>query len=97
MWKSPIEVIQNNMQLSYENEILKAVQSYDINIDREELVKALAYDRQQYIKGYADAKEEIVWCKDCKHYNPMTKGCTRNPSVEAWYKNDFCSYGETEE
>ena len=39
---------------------------------------------------------EIIECKDCKHYNPMTKGCKRNPSVEGWEKNDFCSYGEVE-
>lgn len=33
-------------------------------------------------------------CKDCKHYNAETKGCKRNPSVEAWEENDFCSYAE---
>ena len=31
-------------------------------------------------------------CKDCKYYNAETKGCKRNPSVEAWEENDYCSY-----
>ena len=37
---------------------------------------------------------DIVRCKECRWYNPLTKGCCRNPCVEAWYDNDFCSYGE---
>lgn len=37
---------------------------------------------------------EIVRCKDCKHYNSETHGCKRNPSVEGWLKDDFCSYAE---
>lgn len=36
----------------------------------------------------------VVRCKDCKYWNGQTKGCVRNPCVEAWRKNDFCSYGE---
>lgn len=36
---------------------------------------------------------EVVRCKDCKHYNAETKGCKRNPSVEGWEEDDFCSYG----
>lgn len=40
---------------------------------------------------------EIVRCKMCKYYNGETKGCTRNPSVEKWENDDYCSYGEREE
>lgn len=38
--------------------------------------------------------QELVRCKDCKHYNSETHGCKRNPSVEGWLREDFCSYGE---
>ena len=31
-------------------------------------------------------------CKNCVHYNAETKGCKRNPSVEKWEEEDFCSY-----
>ena len=40
--------------------------------------------------------EVVVRCKDCRHWNSETKGCKRNPSVEAWYETDFCNYGETQ-
>lgn len=40
---------------------------------------------------------EIVRCDKCVHWNGETKGCKRNPSVEAWWENDFCSYGERRE
>lgn len=40
---------------------------------------------------------EIVRCKDCKYHNGETKGCTRNPSVEKWENDDYCSYGERRE
>lgn len=36
----------------------------------------------------------VVRCKDCRWWNSETKGCKRNPSVEAWYETDFCKYGE---
>lgn len=38
--------------------------------------------------------EPVVRCKDCIHWNSETKGCKRNPSVEAWQEDDYCSYGE---
>lgn len=42
-----------------------------------------------------DTVRYIVRCKNCMYYNAETKGCERNPSVEAWEENDYCSYGET--
>ena len=36
-------------------------------------------------------------CKTCIHWNAETHGCKRNPSVEAWYENDYCSYWEMDE
>ena len=40
---------------------------------------------------------EIVRCEECKHFNEETHGCNRNPSVNAWWETDFCSYGERKE
>jgi len=37
---------------------------------------------------------DIVRCGECKWWNEETHGCNRNPSVGAWWKSDFCSYGE---
>lgn len=65
MYESPIDVICSDMQMKLENEVLKAVQRVGINVDNDELIKALSYDRQQYTKGYADgyadAQAEQRW------------------------------------
>lgn len=58
MYKSPIEVIQGEMTMEFENNVMKAVQNYNINVDKDALISALMYDRQQYEKGYQDAKAE---------------------------------------
>lgn len=39
---------------------------------------------------------DIVRCQDCKHWNMVSNGCMRNPSVEGWQADDFCSYGQKE-
>lgn len=38
----------------------------------------------------------VVRCRECKHWNVVSNGCMRNPSVEGWQADDFCSYGERE-
>ena len=68
-YKSPIEIIYGEMTNKLENEVFTAVQNIGINIDKDELIKALKYDRDQYHSGYSDAMMsavEVVRCKDCK-------------------------------
>lgn len=60
MYKSPIEVITASMQTDLENQILSSVLKTDVIVDKEELIKALNYDRDQYQKGYADGKAEAL-------------------------------------
>lgn len=60
MYESPIEIVQTQMQMQMDEGILKAVQGVGINVDKEELVKALAYDREQYVKGYKDGVKEFA-------------------------------------
>lgn len=57
MYKSPIEAIFGEIKFDYDNEILKAVQEVGINVDKEALLKALEYDRNQYDKGYREGYE----------------------------------------
>jgi hypothetical protein len=57
MYKSPIEIVQTGMRVQMENGIMKAVQDVGIRVDKAELLKSLAYDREQYKKGYADGRE----------------------------------------
>lgn len=105
MYKSPIDLIYEDMSAHMANiakkvdeDIWQAVVRYVPNIDKNELIRALQYDRDQYEKGYADGKRdamaELVRCKDCKHcknlfcYHPLQK-------YLGVYPEHFCSHGET--
>lgn len=54
MYKSPIEIIYGQLNNKIDGEILRVVQSYSINVDKAELLRALQYDRKQYEKGYSE-------------------------------------------
>ena len=79
MYKSPIELLVTNVTQSIESEteemVFKAVQKCFPNVDRNEMFRALKYDRDQYEMGYADGKNEalslIVRCKDCANSRPL--------------------------
>jgi hypothetical protein len=60
MYESPINQILGEMQISYENECLKAVQSCGFDVNREELLRAVKYDREQYSKGYSDGYAKAI-------------------------------------
>lgn len=57
-YKSPITIFQDELtrQIIADTEtgIFKAVYEQGIVVDKEELIKALAYDREQYQKGFQD-------------------------------------------
>lgn len=57
-YDSPIRTIASQIELTMEGEILKACQRVGVNVDKDELVKALQYDRKQYEKGYKDGYEK---------------------------------------
>lgn len=83
MYDSPIELFTAEIQTKFENGIVDALQRFDIDVNREELLRALKYDRDQYHKGFSDGRmsgrverdEEIIRCADCKHYDPDTEFC----------------------
>ena len=54
MYQSPIEIIHGELEMKLEGEVYKAVQRMGVNVDKEELLKALQYDRKQYKIGYED-------------------------------------------
>ena len=60
MYKCPIELITTRIQAETENEIFKAVQKVGVNVDKDELVRALQYDREQYNKGYEDGYNDGI-------------------------------------
>lgn len=51
-YKSPIELFLGEIRTKQENGIFTAIQEYGVSVDKDELIKALQYDRDQYVKGY---------------------------------------------
>ena len=51
-YESIIKVVAKDVATQLDSEIFKAVQEYAIDIDKDELIKALKYDRDQFCKGY---------------------------------------------
>lgn len=64
MYKNPINLIykdyQTQMKVDVDKLILEAVQEVGVVVDKDELIKAINYDRQQYEKGYADGKKVML-------------------------------------
>ena len=60
MWESPVNVIMGEMQTQIEGEIFKAIRNVGIDVNKEELIKAMQYDRGQYDKGYKDGYSKAI-------------------------------------
>ena len=59
-YESPINIISRQMEIQMEGEIMKAVQRVGIDVDKDELMRALQYDRGQYQKGYMDGFRDAL-------------------------------------
>ena len=60
MYESPINIIISKLCTKRESDCLKSVQRYGFDIDKEELAKALNYDRKQYEKGHTDGYSKAI-------------------------------------
>ena len=65
MYESPIDKIYGDIQSQIikqdEEHMMYAVnQAISYTVDKEELIKALQYDREQYAKGYSDCKIDML-------------------------------------
>lgn len=84
MYESPIQMISEDIikdiVKKQDGVLLEAVHRVGFDVNKEELEKALLYDRNQWERGYADGKmdgyhlrdSEIVRCKDCKYGHRLT-------------------------
>lgn len=102
VYQSPIELIVDKVRMEQDEYVVRCVQKMGVNVDRDELIRALMYDRDQYEQGYADGRwardSEIVRCKDCIHRdkyecNNITLGGTKCGVTDDWY----CADGERRE
>ena len=100
MYKPPIELLCQEMETRIENEIFTAIQNVGVFVYKEELIRALQYDRNQYDKGYQDAVESIVSCHECKHWWKANELCVHPKCCEGCVAvveapaDHYCGYGE---
>lgn len=63
-YKSPISIWLTESQKAFEEQVEKQVYKEIINVgvevDKEELLKALEYDREQYKKGFRDGANSVI-------------------------------------
>lgn len=100
MYNSPLKLftdeITRDIAKKQDTLVFNAVARLGVTVDRDELLRALRYDRGQYDKGYADGKAdgrasamaEIVRCKECI-FRPTTKGDMYGTDVVFPYE-DMC-------
>ena len=72
-YESPItqiidKVVQESVMQDEANLMFTVRQTIGYAVDKEELIKALQYDRRQYEKGYEDGRKSVGKCSECKHF-----------------------------
>lgn len=75
-YEAPINILQlahDRFRIEVEENVVKAVAAYDIEVNRKELIKALNYDRQQYQKGYEDGRANAMPWIPCRGREDLPK------------------------
>lgn len=94
LYDSPIRLaiadLSGKILESADNKIMLEIsKKVDVDVDQEELLKALKYDRDQFNKGFRAGWDalgtEIVRCRNCKH---RPKGTGANHDLE--FPDDLC-------
>lgn len=87
MYESPVELITKNVEHKITQQtddfiMSEITQQLSVRVDRDELIKAMKYDRQQYDKGFKDASKIL---RDiCS--------CGRDWKSSSSYDYVFCPY-----
>jgi hypothetical protein len=106
-YESPIQIIQGQLRLEQENGVYKAVLDAGVIVDKDELLKALKYDRGQYEEGYRDGscayERYIVHCCECNHCKTIIENgratwhCKKAYGLPEVDPADYCSRAERRE
>lgn len=99
------EPIMEAIKSEMDEIVVRAVQKVDVNVDKDEIIKALAYDRGQYESGYVDGiRDAVVRCRECK-WGRTVRECSEyvwcgKPYASPWasHKADwYCADGKRKE
>lgn len=89
-YESPINVMLGQLETQIENEIMIVTRRVGVNVDRDELIKALNYDRDQYRKGYNDAKVHAHWIIDGDWAECSNPKCREASKISIMEHKDYC-------
>ena len=59
-YESPITITVGQMRVEQEDIIYRTIREYGVDVDKDELIKALQYDREQYRKGFVNGYNHIA-------------------------------------
>lgn len=82
-YESPITAIIRDFECRFKKNMVEAVQAYGFHVNREELQKALEYDRDQYRHGCRDEISQIITAL----MDLRDAFVAKQPRGE-WYKSD---------
>ena len=88
MYESPINMIISKLCTNLESDCLKAVQRCGFDVNKEELAKALKYDREQYEKGYTDGYKKAL--------DDFSEKAQKECDIQNWSKNYGISFENLE-
>ena len=60
-YKSPIKFYTDEWSTQFDNGVMDVVQNCGFTVDKNELLKALNYDRNSYEKGFKEGVEATAW------------------------------------
>ena len=89
-YETPVKMIMGQFETKLEGDTLSAIQSYGIEVDKDELIKALQYDRNSYKKGYKDAHKLAHWVTDDELH--MIRHCSNCRGSANEYRYPFCPW-----
>lgn len=86
-----MSIAMGELTATFDNEVMKAVRKVGIDVNKEELLKALELHHSLV------RCEECIHCADDWNGNQPMFTCELGRCGESVQPNDFCSYGERKE
>lgn len=90
-----ISIAMGELKVAFDNEVMKAVRNVGVDVDKEELLKAL------------ELYHNLVHCRECKKAHLTADGTCKyceewkdddGNYIEVYHDGDhFCSYGERQD
>lgn len=84
-YKPLINVITSGLRTEVDNNIIKTIMDVAVDVDKDELIKALQYDRNQYEKGFSDATPKWIPCDEELPDEGQIVLCSfKNGDIDVW-------------